>query len=107
MKTSPGAMQHYALTVDKFLEHAAKWHGDVAVVSADVNGAPVRRGYAEIRQRAMDGLGFLGIAADPAANAADDGDREIGAPAAAARSLVITAREDIEIARQVRAALAR
>jgi len=62
---------------------------------------------AEIRQRAMDGLGFLGIAADPAANAADGGDREIGAPAAAARSLVITAREDIEIARQVRAALAR
>jgi acetate kinase len=62
---------------------------------------------AEIRQRAMDGLGFLGIAADPAANASGGGDREIGALAAAVRALVVTAREDIEIARQVRAVLAR
>ena len=52
----------------------------------------------------MDGLGFLGIAADPAATTGT-GDREIGAPAAPARALVIAAREDIEIARQVRAAL--
>jgi acetate kinase len=62
---------------------------------------------AEIRQRAMDGLGFLGIAADPASNDSGTGDREIGAPAAAVRALVISAREDIEIARQVRATLAR
>jgi len=60
---------------------------------------------AEIRRRAMDGLGFLGIAADLPANAAGTGDRQIGAPAAAVRALVISAREDIEIARQVRAAL--
>jgi acetate kinase len=62
---------------------------------------------AEIRQRAMDGLGFLGIAVDPASNDSGAGDREIGAPAAAVRALVIAAREDIEIARQVRATLAR
>jgi acetate kinase len=62
---------------------------------------------AEIRQRAMDGLGFLGVTADPASNDAGTGDREIGAPAAAVRALVIAAREDIEIARQVRATLAR
>ena len=60
---------------------------------------------AEIRRRAMDGLGFLGIAADLPTNAAGTGDRQIGAPAAAVRALVISAREDIEIARQVRAAL--
>jgi acetate kinase len=60
---------------------------------------------AEIRRRAMDGLGFLGIAANQSANAAHAGDRQIGAPAAAVRALVISAREDIEIARQVRAAL--
>jgi acetate kinase len=60
---------------------------------------------AEIRERAMDGLGFLGVAADPASNSAAAGDREIGAPAAAVRALVIRAREDIEIARQVRATL--
>ena len=34
---------------------------------------------AAIRQRAADGLGFLGIAVDPAANRAEGPDREIGA----------------------------
>jgi len=62
---------------------------------------------AEIRRRAMDGLGFLGIAAEREANDSGAGDREIGAPAAAVRALVIAAREDIEIAGQVRATLAR
>ena len=66
----------------------------------------VGQNSAEIRRRAMDGLGFLGIAADPASNDEGGGDREIGAPAAAVRSLVIAAREDIEIAGQVRATLA-
>jgi acetate kinase len=61
---------------------------------------------AEIRLRAMDGLGFLGIAAEPEPNDSGTGDREIGAPAAAVRTLVIAAREDIEIAGQVRATLA-
>jgi acetate kinase len=60
---------------------------------------------AEIRSRAMHGLGFLGIREDAGANAAGNGDREIGRPDAQVRSLVISAREDIEIARQVRATL--
>jgi len=59
----------------------------------------------EIRQRTMDGLGFLGIVGDPAANQGGNGDREIGQRGAAVRALVISAREDIEIARQVRTAL--
>jgi len=60
---------------------------------------------AEIRTRTMDGLDFLGIRGDPARNDSGDADREIGTPGAPARSLVISAREDIEIARQVRALL--
>ena len=58
---------------------------------------------AEIRSRAMRGLGFLGIREDAGPNTAGNGDREIGRPDAPVRSLVISAREDIEIARQVRA----
>jgi acetate kinase len=61
---------------------------------------------AEIRERTLDGLGFLGVAADPAANAAGSRDREIGAPGTAAHAFLVSAREDIEIARQVRATLA-
>ena len=44
------------------------------------------------------------VALDPAANDAAGGpvDREIGAPGAAVRAFVVEAREDLEIARQVR-----
>jgi acetate kinase len=60
---------------------------------------------AAIRERAAAGLGFLGVALDAGANADATSDAEIGAPGAAARTLVVTAREDLEVARQVRAAL--
>jgi acetate kinase len=59
-----------------------------------------------IRERAAAGLSFLGVALDASANAAASADAEIGAPGAAVRALVVTAREDLEVARQVRAALA-
>jgi acetate kinase len=45
------------------------------------------------------------VTLDEARNEAAVGDAEIGAPGTAVRSLVITAREDLEIARQVRAVL--
>jgi acetate kinase len=60
---------------------------------------------AEIRSRAMAGLGFLGVREDAARNAGGAGDREIGASDAPVRSLVIAAREDLEISRQVRQVL--
>ena len=47
------------------------------------------------------GLGFLGVALDAGANAQAGADAEIGAAAAPARALVVTAREDLEVARQV------
>ena len=87
--------------------------GSIAAMAAAIDGLDaivftggVGENSAEIRQRAMDGLGFLGIAVDPASNDEGAGDREIGATAVAVRALVIAAREDIEIARQVRATLA-
>jgi acetate kinase len=61
---------------------------------------------AEIRQRAMGGLGFRGIVAEPDANAAGTGDREIGEATAQVRAFVVGAREDIAIAHQVRDTLA-
>ncbi|HZR47948.1 MAG TPA: acetate/propionate family kinase [Streptosporangiaceae bacterium] len=60
---------------------------------------------AEIRSRAMDALGFLGIRGDAARNESGTGDREIGTPDAPVRAAVIAAREDLEIARQVRTVL--
>jgi fatty-acyl-CoA synthase len=44
-------MQRYSLTVDKFLDHAAKWFGEREVVEANAGAATKRAGYASIRQR--------------------------------------------------------
>ena len=56
---------------------------------------------APIRAGAAAGLGFLGVAIDGRRNQGR-GDREISRRGAAVRTLVVEAREDLEIARQVR-----
>ena len=61
---------------------------------------------AAIRHRACEGLGFLGVAVDPVRNAAPDLDAEISSNGATVRTFVVAAREDLEIARGVRSALA-
>lgn len=73
---------------------------DVLVFTAGVgeNAAP-------IRARTIEGLGFLGLTLDPSRNEHGSGDREIGASTGAARVLVIVAREDLEMAANVRSAL--
>ncbi|RZJ45489.1 MAG: AMP-dependent synthetase, partial [Brevundimonas sp.] len=45
-------MQDYALTVDRFLDHGAKWHGDAKVVTAGAGGDDAVIGYASLRGRA-------------------------------------------------------
>jgi acetate kinase len=65
---------------------------------------------AEVRARAVDRLGFLGLRIDNAANHAigagqPEGDADISDPRADRRTLVIEAREDLEIARQARSVL--
>jgi acetate kinase len=62
--------------------------------------------WAETRAEAASGLGFLGVAVDEGRNATAQPDCDISAPGAAVRTLVITAREDVEIARQTRTVLA-
>jgi acetate kinase len=86
--------------------------GSIAAMAAAMNGLDalvftggVGENSAEIRARAMGGLGFLGVSCDPDRNSAGSRDREIGTQAAPVRILVISAREDIQIAREVRAIL--
>ena len=57
---------------------------------------------AEIRSRAAHRLAFLGVQIDNERNGTSPSDRDIAPPDAQVRVLVISAREDIEIARQVR-----
>ncbi|GLY86739.1 acetate/propionate family kinase [Actinoallomurus iriomotensis] len=56
---------------------------------------------AGVRRRAAEGLGFLGVALDPARE--DTTDAEIGVTGAPVRAFVVTSREDLEIAAGVRA----
>jgi fatty-acyl-CoA synthase len=57
-------MQPYGLTIDKFLDHAAKWFGDREIIEADAGQVVARFGYAELRERSnrMSGaLAALGL----------------------------------------------
>ena len=59
-----GEMQDYALTIDKFLVHAAKWHPQKEVITALGNGQVSRIGYKALEQRALSistGLSELGV----------------------------------------------
>jgi acetate kinase len=60
-----------------------------------------------IRQRLCADLTHLGVMVDSEANDAVEGDTEISGPRTAARTLVIVAREDLEVVRQVRQVLVR
>ena len=84
--------------------------GAVAAMAASLGGLDalvftggVGERSSDVRSRAAAGLGFLGVQLDEARNRAVDGDGEIQREGAPVRVLVVEAREDLEVARQVRA----
>ena len=95
-----------ALAIDV---HAHRLRREIAAMAAAMSGLDVLAftgGIGEhqpqVRAEAADGLAFLGVAIDPARNAGARADCDISAPGAPVTTLVITAREDAEIARQCR-----
>jgi acetate kinase len=60
-----------------------------------------------VRKLTVDGLEFLGLAIDSERNQAAFGDADLSPPRASVAILVLAAREDLEMARQVRAVLER
>lgn len=60
----------------------------------------------EVRAATVAGLGFLGLEIGGTSNAKVDRDADISAPDALVRTLVVKAREDVEVAREVRRILA-
>jgi acetate kinase len=58
-----------------------------------------------VRCRAAERLGFLGVALDQGRNDRTTGDSDVSAPEAKVRTVVVESREDLEIAREVRALL--
>jgi acetate kinase len=92
--------------------HAHRLRREIAAMAAAMGGLDalvftggIGEHQPQVRAEAAAGLGFLGVAIDEARNATTTADADISAASAAVRTLVIAAREDIEIARQVRSAL--
>jgi acetate kinase len=99
-----------ALALDVYLHRLA---GAVAAMTAALGGLDaiaftggVGERSAEVRARAAARLAFLGVELDERRNRELSTDGDIAAEDAGARALVIAAREDLEIAGQVRAVLA-
>lgn len=97
------------LAFDVYVHHV---RAGVAAMAASMGGVDavaftggVGGNSAEVRAGVADGLGFLGMEVDAAANQGGRRDADISAGAARTRTLVIEAREDIEIAREVRRVL--
>ena len=57
---------------------------------------------APVRSEAVAGLQFLGVELDAKLNTRIDGDGDVGSRAASVRTLIVHAREDVEVARDVR-----
>jgi acetate kinase len=83
--------------------------GQIAAMAAAMNGLDalvftggIGEHDAAVRAETVTGLVFLGAQADPERNREGAGDADISADASPVRVLVITAREDVEIAGQVR-----
>jgi len=83
--------------------------GAVAAMAAAMGGIDglvftggVGEHAAEVRRRAGEGLGFLGVRVDAEANEAAGPDAVVSPPGAAVPVVVVAAREDVEIARGVR-----
>jgi acetate kinase len=98
------------LALDVYLH---RLRASIAAMAASLGGLDVLvftggvgENSALVRRRAAERLGFLGIAIDESRNAAVDADSDISGPGASVRSLVVAAREDLEIARLTRSALA-
>ncbi len=95
-----------ALAADVYLHRLTR---EIAAMTASTGGLDllvmtggVGEHAAPVREAVGAALGHLGLAVDPARNDAVDGDADVTAEGAAARTVVVTSREDLEIQRQVR-----
>ncbi len=94
------------LALDVYVHRLRAGIAAMAVVLDSLDALVFTGGVGEhapaVRDRTAAGLGLLGIALDSERNTSSNTDADIGAADARVRTLVVTAREDLEIARQVR-----
>jgi len=97
------------LALDVYLHRLAAAVAGMAAAAGGLDALVFTGGVGEhappIRAGAAERLAFLGVALDAAANEGARGDAELSAPGARVRCAVVAAREDLEMARQARAAM--
>ena len=97
------------LAFDTYVHRLRRELGSMVAVLGGIDLLVFTGGVGErapaVRAAACEPFGFAGVTLDATRNLSTSVDGEIGAAGASARSLVVTAREDIEIAGQVRALL--
>jgi acetate kinase len=94
------------LALDVYTHRLASSIGAMSVATGGLDVLVFTGGVGEnsstVRQRAAQQLAFLGVAVDTSRNDTGARDRDITATGAAVQTLVISAREDLQIAREVR-----
>jgi acetate kinase len=102
--------QDAVLALDVYLHRLAAGIAAMSAAMGGLDAVTFSGGVGEhsplIRARIAARLGFLGLAVDAGLNAAADSDTDLTAEGAPVSTLVITAREDLQIARETRSVVA-
>jgi len=103
----PAARLAYDVYVHRLRSSVASMTASLGGLDALVFTGGVGEHSARVRADASAGLAYLGLSLDPTANATAAADANVGDPDAAAATLVVTSREDRQIAAETRSVLAR
>jgi acetate kinase len=109
LSRAEGGEKRATLALEVYL-HSLR--GQIAAMAAALGGVDavaftggVGQRSAELRELAVEGLEFLGLAIESGHNRAASGDADVSSARASVATFVLAAREDLEISRQVRAVL--
>jgi acetate kinase len=110
LKRMAAGDEHGKLAFDVYVH---RLRASIAAMAAAMQGLDVLvftggvgENAAPVRAEAAAGLGFLGVDISPERNSTTGADLDLSAPGAQVPTLVIKAREDVEVAREVRRVLA-
>lgn len=101
--------EHARLAFDVYVHRLRSLIASMAAAMGGIDALVFTGGVGEnapeVRAAAVAGLGFLGLEIEGASNASSEPDADISSPGALVPTLVIRAREDVEVARSVRRVL--
>ena len=111
LRGAEAGSEHSLLALEVYLHRLRALIAGMAAAMNGTDAVVFTGGVGEnapaVRANAASGLRFMGLELDSALNERVEGDADISTAAATVRTLVVHAREDVEVAREVRKVLAR